>query len=549
MDRAGAPGQRRAPRVRAPPAAYDVRMSTVARRDTVEREAKLEATAGLVLPDLAGLAPGVRPVALEDERLVATYFDTADLRLARAGVTVRHRVGEPGGPVWTVKLPAGASSTALSRRELTLDAPEGRVPEVVADLVLAARRHEPLAYVARLETLRRRVRLVDAEGRPLCEVADDTVVAHGAPATTGAFREVEVELVGEGPAAGEVMAAAVATLVGAGCTTSRPIAKLARALGDAALLPPDVVVPDVARDATAAELVRHALSRSVAGILRHDPGVRLGGDEEEVHDFRVSTRRLRSDLRSFSALLDRSSVAPVSAELRWLGALVGAVRDADVLAGRLAADVALLPPGEQHAARGLADRIERDASSARGALLAAMRSARYVDLLDSLVALVASPPLAADASAARAPGSKIVRSVVRPPWRRLARAARALGDAPSDEALHEVRILAKRCRYAAEAVAPVAGPEASRFASSVAALQSLLGDHQDAVVARAWFAASSVRGPLDASSPDDSDAATAARLALASDLVALEDGRRASLRARWADAWAAASDKRLRSFL
>ncbi|MDV9192738.1 CHAD domain-containing protein, partial [Streptomyces sp. SR27] len=54
-----------------------------------------------------------------------------------------------------------------------------------------------------------------------------------------------------------------------------------------------------------------------------------------------------------------------------------------------------------------------------------------------------------------------------------------------DLALHEARKAAKRARYAAEAARPTLGKPAKRLAKRVKAVQSLLGEHQDAVVARA----------------------------------------------------------------
>jgi CHAD domain-containing protein len=83
------------------------------------------------------------------------------------------------------------------------------------------------------------------------------------------------------------------------------------------------------------QLVRHALAGSVAQIVRHDAGVRLGGDAEHVHQFRVATRQLRSDLRTFAPLLEDGWGMGLRAELGWLAAQVGPVREIDVLAERL----------------------------------------------------------------------------------------------------------------------------------------------------------------------------------------------------------------------
>ena len=60
---------------------------------------------------------------------------------------------------------------------------------------------------------------------------------------------------------------------------------------------------------------------------------------------------------------------------------------------------------------------------------------------------------------------------------------------PSDAALHEVRIRAKRCRYAAELVEPGDRPAARATSRArCARVQDVLGEHQDAVVADAWLA-------------------------------------------------------------
>jgi CHAD domain-containing protein len=113
-------------------------------------------------------------------------------------------------------------------------------------------------------------------------------------------------------------------------------------------------------------------------------------------------------------------------------------------------------------------------------------------------------------------------------------AVHGLGEDPADAQLHEVRILAKRSRYAAEAAAPLLGPHAARFASAMAELQTVLGDHQDTVVAELWL-----QGSL-AANPEGSEAVR--------QLIALEQSQRVALRAEWRSVWRKASSKKLRSF-
>ena len=311
----------------------------------VEREAKLVAPPGLAIPDLNGLVPGATARVLPVERLDATYYDTSDLRLARSGITVRHRDGE-SGPPWTVKLPEDNRGSDLVRREIRFEGPLDRVPNAAADLVLASSRALALQPVASLTTVRRPVEIRGVDGELLAEVVDDTVSVSHNQNPTGWFREVEVELHVAGGEGDRVLRAAVSRLVGAGCDAEPPLPKLVRALGEPATRPPDVVVPPMPPKATVVDLVRRPQHRAVDQILWHDPGARMGDDPEDVHKLRVAARRLRSDLHSFAAVLDPARTRTIRSELGWLGGVVGAVRDTDVLSARLATRLAELPEDE-----------------------------------------------------------------------------------------------------------------------------------------------------------------------------------------------------------
>src|SRR5205814_5216193 len=93
----------------------------------------------------------------------------------------------------------------------------------------------------------------------------------------------------------------------------------------------------------AGDAVRAAMAAGVARLLRHDPGVRIGDDPEDVHQARVATRRLRPDLRTFRPLLDQARSEALRDELKWLADLLGANRDADVLMERLREHADRLP--------------------------------------------------------------------------------------------------------------------------------------------------------------------------------------------------------------
>jgi len=492
----------------------------------VERETKLGAAAEVALPELTGVVDGAVAEQAPHRTLVAQYYDSADLRLARAGVTLRYRTGEDA-PVWTVKLPMAVDGSRTARQEIDFTGPPDFVPDDATDLVCGYLRGERPVQVAEVDTDRRTV--VVRAGGDQVEVVDDLVTGHDRVREPRRFREIEVEQADGGDGLAD---AVVAELVAAGCEPRRPIPKLVRALGAQAQQPADVVVPDIARDASLLDLVRHAFAMSVDRIVRHDAGVRLGEDPEQVHQFRVGARRLRSDLRTFIGSLDWAWVTVLRDELWWLGGKAGAVRDRDVLAERLRREARQVPDADQAGVAALLARLAAESATARDGLLAALRSHRYVALLDALVKAVNEPRFAAvDARSARKHAPELVGSA----WHRLAHAVKAMGDEPTDPDLHAVRILAKRCRYAAEAVAPVVGGPARRFAGAIGEIQTVLGDHQDTVVAEQWLRAAAELTP---------DGRVAA-----GELIAIERAERARLRAVWPQTWHQAAARELRTWM
>jgi inorganic triphosphatase YgiF len=194
-----------------------------------ETELKMEAGPGFRMPDLAALSAGLTVTDPEVRRLDASYFDTSDLRLATAGITLRRRTGGTDAG-WHLKLPVSAGT----RREV--QAPLGdseTIPADLASLVTGWVRDEPLHVVATLLT-RRTVRYLRGPGgTTLAEVADDLVTGQvpgpdGAPGEPVTWRELEVELVDGGP---EILSAARSLLAAAGARPSSSASKLSRLLG------------------------------------------------------------------------------------------------------------------------------------------------------------------------------------------------------------------------------------------------------------------------------------------------------------------------------
>ena len=163
-----------------------------------EIERKYEAGPAVTLPGLSGVQGVAQETDLPSEDLSAEYYDTDDLRLIRAGVTLRRRRGGHDAG-WHLKLPAGADTRQEIR--LPLGRAGRRVPAELARLVRGWTRGASLGPVAQIGTIRQRRALLDGSGASLAEVAIDEVSAQsmGETTTLSAWREIEVELTGGDP--------------------------------------------------------------------------------------------------------------------------------------------------------------------------------------------------------------------------------------------------------------------------------------------------------------------------------------------------------------
>jgi CHAD domain-containing protein len=263
--------------------------------------------------------------------------------------------------------------------------------------------------------------------------------------------------------------------------------------------------------------LRSVLERQYAQMLRHDPGVRLDLDPEDVHRMRVAVRRTRALLRAARPLLDREWSEPLRSELKWLGGSLGPRRDLDVLIERLRKEIADLDPPEHVAAGQLVELLREERDQAQAVAVEALSSARYFRLLDEVESATRGP---------RVRRSQIsLARLARREFKRLRKKTGRLSWASTDAELHRVRILCKRTRYAVELAEPELGKRGRRVAERAAALQDVLGEHQDAIVAEARLREVLTRA-------QGSGAAFAAGR-----LVERERARRAAARAALPKAW------------
>ncbi|WP_460401790.1 CHAD domain-containing protein [Actinophytocola sediminis] len=276
--------------------------------------------------------------------------------------------------------------------------------------------------------------------------------------------------------------------------------------------------PVAPADAPPAVHVRVRIDLQVRALVEHEAVARADEDPEGVHQMRVAIRRLRAALKAVAPDRARDTL---QGELRWLGGVLGRIRDLDVLLGRLREEAADLTRTERAAAERLFAGLVADREQARRQMLDSLRTPRYTALLHSLAELTRTD-LATTVPDRDGDGRALLEVIARP-HRKLRKDALAIGDDPPDDQLHALRIRGKRLRYAAELAAPAGGKPVARLIKATKAFQEVLGDHQDATVAE-----EELRRLAASLAAADHEA-----VFVAGRLVERERGRRADCRARW----------------
>jgi CHAD domain-containing protein len=334
-----------------------------------------------------------------------------------------------------------------------------------------------------------------AERLELAELVDDTVSVLDNRRVVTRFRELEVE---RRAADDGTMSWLRERLVAAGAVEGAFTPKVVQALGPFATERTDLPEPpDLTGAVTAGSVVAYSMATGVRRLVGHDALVRRGAPDA-VHQMRVACRRLRSDLRTFRPLVDADWAAGLRDELKWLGGSLGAARDLEVLRERITVAAQADPlaqPDPEAVTRIDAVLADRE-KTALAEVEAALGTDRYAALLERVVEAARHPVLT---GAAEQSAEQALTPLVGKAWRKLSRPAADLQPGDPDDDWHQVRIRAKRARYAAEAAAPALGSKAKRLGSAASSLQTLIGDHQDAVVAEATLVGIAAEHPEDTS--------------------------------------------------
>ncbi|GAA1473317.1 CYTH and CHAD domain-containing protein [Corynebacterium aurimucosum] len=373
----------------------------------LEIEAKFAVDETTPMPDLTHLDEVSRVAETRHHSLSAIYYDTEDLRLTHAKITLRRRTGG-NDDGWHIKIPGAEGRTEI-RAELG-EPIDGKyeVPDELLHQVRSVVRNQPLEPIAQVDNNRTELLLVNADEQPVAEFCDDHVTAFSflPGGSQNTWREWEVELAGDLPgskAGSKLLRHATSLLIGSGARVSSSPSKLKSALGDSinnVELPPALAASTVEPGSPAAAVVE-ALKANRDKLVEFDPRVRR--DEwDSVHQMRVATRELRSHLQTFHGIVVGPEIKRIESDLKELAAMLGVARDAEVVEERwqnlLASEDSdvLDDATREHIAHDMGRAYRR----AHRRVIAALDSDQYLALLDALDAFLANPPVAGEDTSA-----------------------------------------------------------------------------------------------------------------------------------------------------
>ena len=421
------------------------------------------------------------------QEILDTYLDTDDWRIHRAGFALRVRYGS-GKTEATLKSLGSASAEVADRRELTETLNSSNNEAIresigpVGKRVSAVSGARTLLPLFELRTSRQRfaIRRSD-EARQLGEIAlDETVISRPQGEPQARMLRVEVEALTE---AHRPLRSLVKILRSNCALETASDTKYSLGLKSVGLAPPaqEFAATSVNASMTIVEVVMVSLRRYWAAWLLHEPGARLGDDPEELHDLRVAGRRLDAILRQFQSFLP-SELLRIRSTLRTVLRALGHVRDLDVALIELQDFSRKLPKADRVGVEPLKEHLLSERGRRRAQMLSVLDSIWVRKNLQELMALLAAPVAAAEASAADL-ALHASSSLIRRRFRKLRKRADLLGVDSSTEEYHEARGQVKKLRYALEAVAALYGKPAIEMVRALRRWQESLGVLQDAAVA------------------------------------------------------------------
>ncbi|HEY1891973.1 MAG TPA: CHAD domain-containing protein [Steroidobacteraceae bacterium] len=430
------------------------------------------------------------------QQLHDTYLDTEDWRLLRAGFALRLRA-EAGRVEATLKGLHSARRDVADRREITERLSQGGLRALAQATGPVGSRVRDVAGVKRLRPLfevrtsrqrfavRSRDTASDAGEIALDEARFSRGSGHRRPML---LTRVELEAIGDDSAPLERLANRLRAECGLSRATEN---KFAVGLRSTSLEPPRAARPD--QEAALLPAIMDGSTRAsdfaIAALRRlhqewqaNEPLARLGEGPEPLHRLRVTARRMATIVSLFHASLP-AGLRKSRRTLKGLLDTLGMVRDADIRLEAVGSFRARLPEGDRRGLDPLLQHLHAERARARATMLRALDAKPTRDWLDTLPdQLAKTPPAGPSASLSKAAALSVVPDLIHKRFRKLRKYTRRLTAESSMTEFHDVRVRAKKLRYALEAVSPTYAKPAGEMLVALHKLQSRLGTQHDADV-------------------------------------------------------------------
>lgn len=415
-------------------------------------------------------------------------FDTPRGKLLRAGYRLCARVQEPA----QVQYNDAAGSASLSpvapcwTRDIDDDAPaDNRGTTALADKVLGEKDLRKLQPVVGID-IRRRSAILNRNGAGIVASLDTGTIAAGGAVER--ICELRLELVSGAPASLCDVARELCAAIAATPTLRSHCEKGFRLLHMQPDHPRHVSLDDLRDGMTTREAANSISWSCVAGLFDDLALLRSAGGGDVLHRSRISLRRLRAVLWFLRPVLSLETAA-LSRQLRALAQFLGRARELDVFCDRVLVPLRLAHP----AAPGVDALVDIFEQRRREALDEVRTYGRSPAMLEFGVALVEGLVAVSCLRAASIRHSKrLDRPVVEYVNARLHRRLQAFlkasnhleSSAPDRQ--HDIRVDAKKLRYAIEAFHPIIGFKRSgQLMSRLTRMQDHLGELNDARIGHA----------------------------------------------------------------
>lgn len=233
-------------------------------------------------------------------------------------------------------------------------------------------------------------------------------------------------------------------------------------------------------DASVLDWAKKVLNVRFEEILEKRGRVLDNDNVEGIHDMRVATRRLRSALRDFSTLIKKKPLEKTKKDLKRMADALGDVRDEDVAI--IALKKLLKKNAAQNIKIGIDDLIEERSKKRERAQLKLFEviSATSIEKLKSDFERAVVDAVKVKKSSEAIGFNQAGQKVIGKSLKEFCALTYHIYEPFIDKPLHELRIAAKRLRYAVKLYTVCWGERIEPFAGQIADLQDYLGEIHDA---------------------------------------------------------------------